>query len=170
MEENTILEKMISNPFIFEEIDKKYLSDVELMIKVFSIEPSLVLRYSSKELFENDSFVEKVLSTNLKDNCVKNLIIKLCRNKIKNNKELSLLAIKENWKYLEYAIDELKDDENFILTEITQNSNILDYTSERLKNDRNFILKAMEIDVLTFHSASEELQNDKEIIYKFIDD
>jgi hypothetical protein len=44
---------------------------------------------------------------------------------------------------LQYASEKLKDDKEVVLEAVKKNCYVLKYASERLKNDKKFLLKAI---------------------------
>ncbi len=103
----------------------------------------------------------------------------------KNDKEVALIAVKQDWKSVKLVSDELKNDEEVILTALggyngQWPSKILEHASQRLKSDKNFVLKALDkieenrdkyhiyqvFNTLDF--VSKELLDDKDVILKAI--
>ncbi|MFZ2719188.1 MAG: DUF4116 domain-containing protein [Candidatus Absconditicoccaceae bacterium] len=96
--------------------------------------------------------------------------IKYASEKLKDNKEMVLAAINENPHALEYVSDRLKDDENIVLQAIVSNGYAFKHASEKLKNNKNFILSIIEKTKTSeiFTNIGNKLRDDKEIFLEFI--
>ncbi|MGR3912318.1 MAG: DUF4116 domain-containing protein [Candidatus Rhabdochlamydia sp.] len=82
---------------------------------------------------------------------------------LKNNKQIVLAAVKNNWQALKYANDKLKDDPDVVLAAIEKSGYALEYASARLKNDKEFILPILKKHDWTFEFISDELKDDLNI-------
>ena len=71
-------------------------------------------------------------------------VLKLCPQNLRNNKNIVLDAIKNNYRSIEYASDNLKKDRDIVLRSVKRNSslysNVLKFP-EDLKNDIDFLKK-----------------------------
>lgn len=71
-------------------------------------------------------------------------VLKLCPQNLRNNKNIVLDAIKNNYRSIEYASDNLKKDRDIVLKSVKRNSslysNVLKFP-EDLKNDIDFLKK-----------------------------
>ena len=61
---------------------------------------------------------------------------------LKDDREIVLEAVKQNWLALEYASAALKDDREIVLEAVKQDGSALRFASAVLKNDREIVLKA----------------------------
>ena len=57
----------------------------------------------------------------------------------RNNKEVVLAAVKQDFNALLYASDKLKDDKEVVLEAVKQNGEALNYVSDRLKDDKDVL-------------------------------
>jgi hypothetical protein len=79
------------------------------------------------------------------------LLIKLdlLLRSLRNNKEIVLVAVKNDGWALKYASDELKNDKEVVLTAVTQNDYGLKFASENLRNDKYFLYEIDQIKKIT---------------------
>ncbi len=63
-----------------------------------------------------------------------------------------------------FASNKLRNDEEFILKAIKKYRYALKYASERLKNDKKFVLETVKQDGWSLIYASDEITNDKEVL------
>jgi hypothetical protein len=64
-------------------------------------------------------------------------------DRLKNNKNFVLYAIKQSGNMLEFASDHLKDDFDVVYQSVSQNPYSLEYASERLQDNETIIYKAI---------------------------
>ena len=86
--------------------------------------------------------------------------------KLRNDSEIVLNAVRENGSNLEYASEELKDNVDVVLEAVITNKSALYYASNNLKKNYNFILKAIKHTKSAINYASNKLKTDKEFLIK----
>jgi len=83
---------------------------------------------------------------------------------LKGDKELVLLAVKQNWQALKYASKELRDDKDVVIEAVKKYGSALCYASQELKNDKELVLLAVKQNGDALKYASQELKSDKELV------
>ena len=87
--------------------------------------------------------------------------------KLRSNRELLLMAVKQNGELLHYASKELKNDKIVVLEAIKNRANALYYASDEIKANKEIVMIAVSKDVHALRYASKELRNDKAYLNKF---
>ena len=125
-----------------EDVDKKYYSNKELILKSISNFdgwdpfPPTPPVYLSTELMNDNVFMKKVL-------CLNGLFLAILSDEQKRNKDLVLTAISQNTDALEYADETLRNDEEVVLAAIKSYGYALKFASNRLKADKDIVKKAI---------------------------
>ena len=103
-----------------------------------------------KELSNFDSYYFfKMLSSRLRDDKEVVMIavkkdgsaLEVASDRLKDNFEVVMTAVKNCGYALDFASDRLKDNEEIVSNSLDEGSNII-YASERIRNDRNFIIES----------------------------
>ena len=89
-------------------------------------------------------------------------VLAYCSDKLLEDKELILEAVKQDGQILYYASEELRDDKEIVLTAVTNKGLIFKYASKRLRGDKEIALAAIKQDKRAEMYVTEELRNDEE--------
>ena len=92
------------------------------------------------------------------------LALEVASDELKKDKELVLVAIKQDGLALEFASNKLKEDKDFIFSVVKQNRLALKFASDKLKEDKDFIFSVVKQDGLALKFASDELKKNYDII------
>ena len=99
----------------------------------------------------NSKFLEKISYSDVVEN-------------LKKDKEIVLIAVKENGINLEYADESLKKDREIVLAAVKNAGHALEYANESLKKDREIVLAAVKNFGTSLSFADESLKKDKVIV------
>jgi len=88
-------------------------------------------------------------------------------NKIKDNNDYALIAIKSKGSALRFLSDKYKKDKEFVFKALKNGASI-EYLDENFKNDKEIVRKATENNWREFEFASDSLRNDKVLIQQVI--
>ena len=81
-----------------------------------------------------------------------------------DNKEFMLQALKDKASWvLAYCSDKLFEDKELMLEAVKQNGQLLYYISEELRDDKEIVLEAVKNKGIILKYASKRLRNNKEI-------
>lgn len=80
------------------------------------------------------------------------------------NREVVLLAVKNNGSALQFAHDDLKKDQDVVMHACLEQNGAFKYASDELKQDRSFVLKLVSQAGKSLKHAAPELQKDVEIL------
>lgn len=92
------------------------------------------------------------------------LLLNNVADKFKNNKELVLIAIRNNVDALQYASDELKNNKEIAINAINIYYLSLKYLSNNIKDNKKLVLHSINIDGRALYYASDRLKNDKQVV------
>jgi len=92
------------------------------------------------------------------------LVLKCASDRLKDDREIVLIAVKQDGKILKCASDRLKDDREIVLIVVKRNGYTFKYASERLKDDKEIVLTAVKQYGLALYYASDRLKNDPEVM------
>lgn len=107
----------------------------------------------SKEKVKNSTDSEFILET-LKAN-----------EKIQNDREVILSAVKVDGQALYYAGKDLRNDKEIVLEAVTRKGLILKYASNKLRSDKEIAMAAVKQDKRALeYISSEELKKDNDIV------
>jgi hypothetical protein len=142
------------------------ISDVLSILNAMEIGPDF--EYSEKELRSLTKFLINYDSLKddkqfFLDNTVF-FILEYASDRIKNDREVILNAVKNNGKILRFASDELKNDREIVLIAVKNWGLSLQYGSKNLRADKEVVLAAMKENSLAFKYADESLKTDKDIL------
>jgi hypothetical protein len=142
------------------------LLDVLLVLQAMEIGPDF--EYSNKEL---ESLVMLLINyDSLKDNKQFFLdnnvffILEYASDRIKNDREVILNAVKHNGKALCFASEQMKNDRDIVITAVQNCGFALRHASKNLRADKDVVLAAMKEDTRAFVYADETLKTDKDIL------
>jgi hypothetical protein len=88
--------------------------------------------------------------------------LKLTSDRLKNDKEIVFEAVIENGYALEHASDKLKDDKAFIVEAVKQSGTALRFVSDKLKNDNEVVLEALKENGNSLEWASQGIKKSVE--------
>lgn len=84
--------------------------------------------------------------------------LQFASDRLKNDKEIVLEAVKANGYALQFASDELKSDKEIVLKAVKESGYALKYASDELKNDIEIVLEAVKENGYALKYASDELK------------
>ena len=97
-------------------------------------------------------------------NELRKVSLKTASEELKNNPEVVMAAVKQNYHALKYASEDLKSNSEFMLEAVKLNYNVLEYAGEEMKSNSEFVLEAVKQNGFALEYASEELKSDPEIV------
>ena len=97
-------------------------------------------------------------------NELRKVSLKTASEELKNNPEVVMAAVKQNYHALKYASEDLKSNSEFMLEAVKLNYNVLEYASEEMRSNPAVILEAIKQNGFALEYASEELKSDPEIV------
>lgn len=121
-----------------------------------TIEQAIDSQYFTEYLMSLDSFFNNEGAKNLK----------FASDRLKNDKQMVLLAVNRNGFALEFASTELKNDKEVVLAAIKSfdnripNPDALQYASDEIKNNKEIVLEAMKRHKGVLQYASTDLQQE----------
>jgi hypothetical protein len=77
-------------------------------------------------------------------------------NDLKNDRNIVLEAVRQNWQALRWASDELKGDRNIVLEAVRQNWQALEWASDELRRNREVVLAAVKNNLNALRHVSME--------------
>ena len=92
------------------------------------------------------------------------LALQYASERLRDDKDVVLAAVKEDGHTLQFVSDRLRDDKDVVMAAVKQEGYILDYASSRLKDDEEVVLAAIKEYAYVLEIASDRLKND----YNFI--
>lgn len=102
-------------------------------------------------------------------NIVFDSALKYASDRLKDDKDIVIEAVKNDWNAIEYASDRLKDDEDVVIEAIKNDWNAIKYSSERLKNNKKIVLDAIANHLDTLDCIPIELKNEKKFKLEIIE-
>ena len=147
---------------------KKRLHDTKMLTTVYN-------RYQNHEMLTKDDLL--FIYGNVEGcgwhndprlNELRKVALKTASEELKNNPEVVLAAVKQNYNALEYASGEIKSNPEFMLEALKQYYRVLQYASGDLKSDFAFMLEAVKQNGFTLEYASEELRSNPEIVMEAV--
>jgi hypothetical protein len=138
-------------------ISKESRNDKDIVLKYVK-KNSHNLKFISVEL-RND---EDVIFASINDICEE--CFNYASNRLKNNKDFILKAVKKNSHIIKYINEELKKDREILLEAVKYKGTVLEFIPKEFQNDREIVLTAVQNIGIALHYASEELKNDIEIL------
>ena len=112
------------------------------------------------ENLNNKEYILKII----RDSAFDPVNLKNASEKIKNDKEVILEAVKKDGASIFYASQELRADREIVLEAVRTYSYALSYASQELQNDKEIVLEAVKHSRLALEFASQRLQNDPDIL------
>ena len=82
---------------------------------------------------------------------------------LKNDKEVVMEAVRDEWRALEYASEELRGDKELVMEAVRNDGRALEYASEELRGDKELVMEAVRDRGEALGYASKELQKDPEL-------
>lgn len=194
MTKEEILDNLNLYPLILEDLNDDFLADKDFMLEVIEKFGCKQLRFASKELLDDENFMENAIKT-------KPLSIEFASKRLRKNKNIIMKAVNLNSRCLQYSDKIFRNDKELILNIIANNNDIycLKFIEKTLQNDKEFILKiieeydeetirgiggflsskllddkdlmikVMEIDGDVFHKLSSRLKQDEDLTYKYLE-
>ena len=90
--------------------------------------------------------------------------------RIKKDKEIVLIAVKNYGTALEYVDKSMQDDKEVVLVAVKENGNALKYASSRLKDDKEVVFSAVQNNKYVIRFASKRLQQNKNFLKQISDE
>jgi len=90
--------------------------------------------------------------------------------RIKKDKEIVLIAVKNSGTALEYVDKSMQDDKEVVLVAVKENGNALKDASSRLKDDNEVVFTAVQNNKYVIRFASKRLQQDKNFLKQISDE
>ena len=98
--------------------------------------------------------------------------LEFASEELQNDKEIVLVAVKQNGMSLEFASYQLKNDRTVVIEALNKREGYyigpLRFCSDELRNDRNLVLKAVKTNPNVIKLTSEEIQNDRKIYFEAV--
>ena len=88
----------------------------------------------------------------------------------KNNREIVMVAVKQNGFALQWASEELKGDRDIVMEAVKQNGDALQHASAELHNDREFVIEAVKRKGYALQWALERGSKSGRVAYQFVID
>ena len=101
-------------------------------------------------------------------NELREVALKTASGELKNNPEVVMAAVRQNYHALEYASEELKSNPEFMLEVVKQNGLALEYASEELKSDSKIVMAAVKQYHQALQYASDEIKSNFEFVKKVV--
>lgn len=172
-----VLQTIKKNSWCLRCASEELRNDKELVLEAMK-KDSWFFIYAGEELRKNNDFILQAVTIN--NRCLEFVNEHLRKKimghddtpidkKVYNDKNYMLNVIKDSFRYLGFASDELKNDKAFMLKAIEETNSCFVYASENLKEDKDFILKILEKNYLCFLYVSERLRNNREFMLNAID-
>ena len=118
--------------------------------------------YLNSGEFSNDK--KKVLKEIKNLNRSLGSMLQYASEKLQDDKEVVLEAVKISCYELKYASERLKADKEITLEAVKQNGLALEYADDSLKKNKEIVLEALKENVLTLKYADDSLKNDPDIL------
>jgi hypothetical protein len=150
-----------------------------MIIKPFFDKLTLSIKEFKKNIFlfliKNKFILKRLLS-------VDGGILEYASDRLKDNFNIVLTAVKQDGFALQYASERLRGDKIIVLEALKQGNNstfayanylsnieqIIDFASDRLKDDKEFMLEVLELIPYSAKYISDNLKGDKEVVIAFI--
>jgi hypothetical protein len=135
------------------------------------INPSTVISLSRKILFTDKEAVKKV-NKSYKRFIYNNdtLLLELCSEELKNDKDLVLQLLKVNGNNLKLATDEFKDDKKLVLAAIKSKKESFQYASSRLRDNTSLVNYILKFSPRQIKHAGSRFKEDKALVSKLLKD
>ena len=101
-------------------------------------------------------------------NELREVALKTASGELKNNPEVVMAAVRQNYHALEYASEELKSNPEFMLEVVKQNGLALEYASEEMRSNPTIILEAIKQNGFALVYASEDLKSNSEFMLEAV--
>lgn len=160
-----------SDHFIIHLLPNKILNDEQFLLLAFKNDQHAYIFVQIIERLqknESNNMKEKELLNNLVNN--KELMLNIINQdsetifyvseRLKNDKDIALLAVKKDGNNLKYLTN-LKDNYEIVLEAVKQSGEALVYASKRLKNNRVIALTAINNNCNSYKFLSKQLSNDR---------
>lgn len=99
----------------------------------------------------------------------KSLDFQYADEKLKNDKELALLAVKNSGKMLKYVSNELKKDREIVFTAIKCYPSAHKFVDKTFKKDKDFALVLASVDPYALRHLDSKFKKDDEVVLKSLD-
>ena len=101
-------------------------------------------------------------------NELRKVSLKTASEELKNNPEVVMAAVKQNYHALKYASEDLKSNSEFMLEAVKLNYNVLEYASEEMRSNPAVILEAIKQNGFALEYASEDLKSNSEFMLEAV--
>lgn len=135
------------------------------------LNPDRLISLSRKILFTDKEAAKKVNKSHesfIYNNDI--LVLELCSEELKNNRDLVFQLLKVNGNNLKLAKDEFKDDKKLVLAAIKSKPESFQYASERLRDDNNLVHYTLNFAPRQIKYAGSRFKEDKELASKLLKD
>ncbi|MBA3239431.1 MAG: DUF4116 domain-containing protein [Parachlamydiaceae bacterium] len=155
--ENLTREKMIKHlkqfPLMIKYMNKKWQNDVNLLLELAPLDPSVLQFANGKALLE----ILKKLPPSEK-------YLKFINEEAKEDEEVVIALLNHNTFNVDYCTDKNKSNPRIMLTAIAKSDFIFPAASTSLKSNEEFLLKCIEVKPTTFKHMSEEARSNPLLI------
>ena len=135
------------------------------------LNPSTVISLSRKILFTDKEAVKKVNKSYKRFIYNNNtLLLELCSEELKNDKDLVLQLLKVNGNNLKLATDEFKDDKKLVLAAIKSKKESFQYASSRLRDNTSLVNYILKFSPRQIKHAGRRFKEDKALVSKLLKD
>jgi len=145
---------------------EKYLNDREALLDIAAVSPRWLTEFPPELIINDRELILEALKRKIPEDY--DSALKYLPEEVRNNKEIVLVAVSNNWRALEYASEQLKNDRDVVLKAVRASGLALQYASEELRDDEEVVLTAVENEPNALFSASERLRDDKRIVLEAV--
>ena len=132
----------------------------EIILKIIKEEPGVtydLLLHDSSQITPNKRNEFYFNYIDIPTYCSQDsFILKYVSDKLKDDKEVVIEAIKRNGLALEFASDRLKDDKDIVIEAVKNNGFALEFASDRLKNDKEIVFNAVKNNIYSLKFANKK--------------
>lgn len=135
------------------------------------LNPDRLISLSRKILFTDNNLVKKINKSHeqfIFNNNI--LVLDLCSEELRNDKNLVLQLLKTNGNNLALVKNEFKDDKKLVLAAIKSKPESFQYASERLRDDSTLVYYTLNFAPRQIRYAGSRFKEDKEIVAKLLVD
>ena len=136
-----------------------------------------------EKIYNNKQFIMYLVNPKLNHENNESSELKNASERLRDNKEIVIMAVKNCGDALNYASERLRNDKEIVMIAVKNCGAALNYASERLRDDEEIVLAAiqsekpiyyydkieMDIDKSVLKYVSKRLQDDKQIVLAAID-
>jgi hypothetical protein len=142
---------------------ENYLNDREALLDIAAVSPWWLQKFPSELIINDRELILEALKREIPDYADSTL--KYLPKEVRNNKEIALVAVRNNCRAIKSVSKQLKNDRDVVLAAVRGFGLALRYASEELRNDREIVLEAVRSDG---EAVSERFGNDREIVLEAV--